>query len=463
MSNYNNLKTAIKQVIKRNGKQEITGNILQSALLAMVNSIGENYQYVGIATPELDPGSPDQNVMYITSQSGVYANFNNLQVENEIAVLTFNGEWAKQTIYSLETINDVRSRASQTYENLAAIQASGETNPNKIYIDGETLIPYVYKDGKFEPFCGGSGGNNITPSYIEFESPILYKNSAEIVSMTRDGNVLYIGQWGGGYIAFDIEANKIIWNTSALNAGKSQQSLVVKGDYLYTIGDGSKRLQKYNKKDGSLILSITNADVISYNNMYIFVTNDNLYFWSYITKTIYLVNEDDLSFAAIGKYDGIIESIDFSEYYGIIYTTDNHLIWLDTELNESANLDTTGVTNISGQTNRVVRCTNNPYYCLLSANKEYYFLIKNNGQNFSNKLCFSKSGSGDLFCAGPSEYTDSDINAICSLRIIKGYNGLLYPEATVYYLPYSYNAAFNIEGKVYLCYSYRGLIKIQIL
>ena len=71
MSNYNNLKTAIQQVIKQNGKQEITGYILQSTLLAMVNSIGENYQYVGIATPELDPGSPDQNVMYITSQKGV--------------------------------------------------------------------------------------------------------------------------------------------------------------------------------------------------------------------------------------------------------------------------------------------------------------------------------------------------------------------------------------------------------
>lgn len=144
MSNYNNLKTAIQQVIKQNGKQEITGDILQSTLLAMVNSIGKNYQYVGIATPELDPGSPDQNVMYITSQNGVYANFNNLQVENEIAVLTFNGEWAKQTIYSLETVNDVKSRASQTYENLEAIQNSNDKNVNKIYIDKETNTSYRY-------------------------------------------------------------------------------------------------------------------------------------------------------------------------------------------------------------------------------------------------------------------------------------------------------------------------------
>lgn len=308
---------------------------------------------------------------------------------------------------------DLEGKASQVYENLAAIEASNETDPNKIYIDGETAQPYIYKGGEFVPF---SSGSKVTPSYIEFESPILYYNKAEIASMTRDGNVLYIGQFGSGYIAFDIEENKVIWNTSSLNVGRSQQSLVVKGDYLYTIGDSNKRFQKYNKKDGSLILSITNSDVISYNNMYIFVANNKLYFWSYITKTIYLVNEDDLSFAAIGKYDGIIESIDFSEYYGIIYTTDNHLIWLDTELKEIANLDTTEVTNISEETKRVVRCTNNPNYCLLSANNKYYFVVKSDGENFSNAYCLKKElEAGDLLCASSEEYNLTNINAICNL------------------------------------------------
>lgn len=358
----------------------------------------------------------------------------------------------------------LEGKASEVYENYDAIEASGETNPNKIYIDGETMIPYVYKGGEFVPF---SGGNNITPSYIEFESPILYANIAKISSMTRDGNVLYIGQYGGGYIAFDIETNKIIWNTSALNAGISQQSLVVKGDYLYTIGDGSKRLQKYNKKDGSLILSITNADIISYNNMYIFVANDNLYFWSYITKTIYLVNEDDLSFDAIGKYDGIIESIDFSEYYGVIYTTDNHLIWLDTELNETANLDTTEVTNISEQTNRIVRCTSNPNYCLLQSgnNNKYVFCIKNNGKNFSNRYCYVGVSIriGNLLCSCSGEYNINNINAILSLGILTGRNGLIYPDSSVSSLPFVYSSAFNIKNKVYLCYGYHGTIKIQIV
>lgn len=52
-------------------------------------------------------------------------------------------------------VTALEEKASQTYENLAAIEASGETNPNKIYIDGETLIPYVYKAGEFVPFKGG--------------------------------------------------------------------------------------------------------------------------------------------------------------------------------------------------------------------------------------------------------------------------------------------------------------------
>lgn len=360
-----------------------------------------------------------------------------------------------------EFIKEINAKTSQTYDNFASIQSSGETNPNKIYIDGETAQPYIYKGGEFVPF---NGGNNITPSYIEFESPILYRRYAEITSMTRDGDVLYIGQFGGGYIAFDIETNKIIWNTAALNAGRSQQSLVVKGDYLYTIGDGSKRFQKYNKKDGSLILSITNSDVISYHKMYIFVANDKLYFWSYVTKTIYLVNEDDLSFAAIGKYDGIIESIDFSEYYGIIYTTDNHLIWLDTGLNEISNLDTTEVTNISAQTNRVVRCTNNPDYCLLSANNKYYFVVKSDGTNFNNNFCLNSYEVGELFCASSTEYINSTIfGAICENGIVNGRNGLIYSTATVSVLPFVYKKAFNVKGKVYLCYGYRGLIKIQIV
>lgn len=58
-------------------------------------------------------------------------------------------------------VSALEGKASQTYDNLAAIESSGETNPNKIYIDGETGQFYIYKNGQFVPSKGGDGSNKI--------------------------------------------------------------------------------------------------------------------------------------------------------------------------------------------------------------------------------------------------------------------------------------------------------------
>lgn len=58
-------------------------------------------------------------------------------------------------------VSALEGKASQTYDNLAAIKSSGETNPNKIYIDGETGQFYIYKNGQFVPSKGGDGSNKI--------------------------------------------------------------------------------------------------------------------------------------------------------------------------------------------------------------------------------------------------------------------------------------------------------------
>ena len=97
MANYATLKAAIAAVIKQNGNKEITGDLLQQQLLAMVNSLGVGYQYVGIATPDTNPGTPDQNVYYIAATTGTYINFNNIVVDNQIAILKWNGTWTKET------------------------------------------------------------------------------------------------------------------------------------------------------------------------------------------------------------------------------------------------------------------------------------------------------------------------------------------------------------------------------
>lgn len=100
MGNYEQLKEAIKVVIKTNGKQEITGQVMQDTLLAITSSFGQGALFAGIAIPETNPLTPDQNVFYLASQSGVYPNFNDLSVaDGEIVVFSLsNGQWTKQIL-----------------------------------------------------------------------------------------------------------------------------------------------------------------------------------------------------------------------------------------------------------------------------------------------------------------------------------------------------------------------------
>lgn len=77
MADYIKLKDAITAVIKTNGNQEITGQILQNTLLSIVNVIGEDRTFSGVAEPDTNPGNPDQNVIWAATQKGTYTGFGN--------------------------------------------------------------------------------------------------------------------------------------------------------------------------------------------------------------------------------------------------------------------------------------------------------------------------------------------------------------------------------------------------
>jgi hypothetical protein len=96
MGNYKQLKQAVSDVIKTNGNQEITGAIMQNTLLTIISTVGENATFAGIATPETNPGTPDQNLFYIASKNGLYVNFGGVRLTDEIVIFTNkNGTWQK--------------------------------------------------------------------------------------------------------------------------------------------------------------------------------------------------------------------------------------------------------------------------------------------------------------------------------------------------------------------------------
>lgn len=96
MGNYEELKAAVASVIKTNGNQDITGQVLQNTLTALISQIGANATFAGIATPSTVPGTPDQNVFYIASKPGIYANFGGIELIDQVLIFANNnGTWYK--------------------------------------------------------------------------------------------------------------------------------------------------------------------------------------------------------------------------------------------------------------------------------------------------------------------------------------------------------------------------------
>ena len=100
MGNYDELKQAVSDVIRTNGNQEITGQVLQNTLLSIINTVGVNSTFAGIATPETIPGTPDQNIFYLATIEGRYINFDNIILPNGISIIyIYNNQWVYNTIF----------------------------------------------------------------------------------------------------------------------------------------------------------------------------------------------------------------------------------------------------------------------------------------------------------------------------------------------------------------------------
>lgn len=99
MSGYSELKSSINRVIKTNDNREITGQILQNTLNSMVNSLGANYHFSGFASPITNPGTPDQNIFYITTEEGTYVNFDRIELGPGLSFLLWrDNQWSHETL-----------------------------------------------------------------------------------------------------------------------------------------------------------------------------------------------------------------------------------------------------------------------------------------------------------------------------------------------------------------------------
>lgn len=103
MANFSNLIAAIKAVIKQNGTNDITGQLMQDTLTTIVGTIGRFATFAGVAVPSTNPNNPDQTVFYLATQQGTYVNFGGVQISGTriCAIHNISGAWALEVIITL--------------------------------------------------------------------------------------------------------------------------------------------------------------------------------------------------------------------------------------------------------------------------------------------------------------------------------------------------------------------------
>lgn len=196
---YENLKSAIKQAIKQNGNQEITGAILQSTLLSIVDGLDNPIRFLGIVSPDTSstgfPVKPFLNYV-LADKQGIYKNFNNIVVNSNYTIFyrTANSEkWIKSEInipYSLCTIEVIKNLYA--FHDIIANTDAGHIQKYFSFSYNESSLGYLNSDGTIsENYSCAVSDYIAVPSNFPLIMPRIFK--AVIVGLEYDSNKHIIG------------------------------------------------------------------------------------------------------------------------------------------------------------------------------------------------------------------------------------------------------------------------------
>lgn len=238
MGNFDTTKTAIKNVIKENNIQEITGNILQNVLINMLNNIGVGYIFGGVATPTTEPESitgTNAPVYYIANEVGTYINFDNIVVNKNEFVFLVNGsdkKWKKSFInipIATTSTDGLITKEDKTYiETLKPWlrRSLGNFDSNEAfttYLDG--LSYNTLNSGRYIAYVGD------VPLFVTFS---LLSNNQQISviwvegSLTVRNNVIFANTTESVIIAYRYYKNGAweAWKTIAGSGGTVDDSRI---------------------------------------------------------------------------------------------------------------------------------------------------------------------------------------------------------------------------------------------
>jgi len=238
---YDQIKESIKAVIKENGNYEITGNVLQAVLLSMVDTLGPEYQFLGIATKSTVPVVVEGNSFYITTEVGTYTNFKNSGnttiTVNQLGILTSTNGTAWNFTPIFIGVSKGAGEVFNDYNNNTAVGVNSHAEGAKTNAKGDNS----HAEGK----GGAATGTN---SHVEgFETNAKGSNShAEGLFTNASGENSHAEGSQSGTLGLNSHAEGLLTNASGENSHAEGQETKAVGNKSHAEG-----LQTHANKENS--------------------------------------------------------------------------------------------------------------------------------------------------------------------------------------------------------------------
>lgn len=244
MAAYDSLKSLVQQAIRTNGNNEITGQVLQNVLMAMIDELGGENGYAGVATPSTNPGAPDGKVFYFGTEAGTYTHFDGATLAKGIHLLVFNGvTWSHQTLYTIDSevtsgSNNLITSGAVYTKIVNAINALDATVSKSAGADGLSLS-LTETDGKVTSISG-----SIAPQTYDAYGAASAAQIAASTDATNKVNAAKTQILGGAASDYNTlgkledkiqaEASRAAAAENALNTDKAEKATTLAG---YGIND----------------------------------------------------------------------------------------------------------------------------------------------------------------------------------------------------------------------------------
>lgn len=158
MANYANLLATIAANIYENHNNEVTAEMVKSAVNAIVSVLGGGYQYRGIATPATTPPlNADARIFYIAGTPGTYTNFNGEVLGiGEVAILSWATAWTK-TVLPVPSVDVISAIIGYPAPNNGYLNISGALVSLANYNCTDWIAVQPGDEFYYTGYCGSLG------------------------------------------------------------------------------------------------------------------------------------------------------------------------------------------------------------------------------------------------------------------------------------------------------------------